>query len=104
MRVLAKVQSNSDEIIGQDFNFVTGRGTSVAQLAELVKEVCGSASKIEKSDPKYFDVQKFIGNPEKCSRILNFRLQTTLEEGLRTLRDRLAPTLQNESKKTHSGL
>lgn len=99
VRVLARAQSNSDEIIGQDFNFVTGRGTSVAQLAQLVKKTCGSTSRIVKSDSKYFDVRKFMGSPEKCSRVLDFRLETKLENGLKMLRARLAPTLQKENKK-----
>lgn len=88
LKIYDKMSSGND-ILGQDFHFVTGKGTSVAELAEMIKKICHSTSKTIKADPKPFDVQKFIGDPEKCRKLLSFRLKTSLEDGLQILEERL---------------
>jgi nucleoside-diphosphate-sugar epimerase len=78
-----------DNLFGQKFHFVTGRGASVSELAKMVVEVTGSSSRILKGVSNGFDVRRFIGDPAKSRSVLGFEARVPLEEGLRTLKDRM---------------
>ena len=82
------------ELIGEDFHFVTGRGVSVADLAKMIVNIVGSPSKIIRSDANDFEVRKFIGDPQKSHRLLGYESRIRLEDGLRILSERIAPSIQ----------
>src|SRR5207302_428204 len=82
------------ELLGEDFHFVTGRGVSVASLAKMIVNLVGSHSKIITSDAKGFEVRKFIGDPRKSYELLGYEPRVRLEDGLRILSERLAPSIQ----------
>jgi len=82
------------ELFGEDFHFVTGRGVSVASLAKMIVNLVGSHSKIITSDAKGFEVRKFIGDPRKSYELLGYEPRVRLEDGLRILSERLAPSIQ----------
>ena len=84
-----KAASGNDDVLGQDFHFATGKGTSVAELAEMIKKTYQSTSNIRTIDSKSFDVEQFIGDPTKCFKMVGFRATTTLAEGLAILKERL---------------
>jgi len=69
-------------LIGQDLHFVTGKGTTVLDLARLIKEIAGSQSEIEVRDSRAFDVQGFVGDPSKTLKLLQFELGVDLSRGL----------------------
>ncbi len=75
--------SNAEKIVGEDFHFVNGRGTSVMELAEMIVSLSGSRSKIIPEAPKSFDVKKFIGDPSKAKRLLGYEPRVQLREGLK---------------------
>src|SRR5207245_10748046 len=82
------------ELLAEDFHFVTGRCVSVASLAKMIVKLVGSHSKIITSDAKDFDVRKVIGDPRKSYKLLGYEPRVRLEDGLRILSERLAPSIQ----------
>lgn len=83
------------KIIGEDFHFVSGEGISIKELAELIVEISGSSSKIVKMPPKEFDVNKFVGDPQKAMKFLGYEPKTPLRKGLDILKERLLSTLMS---------
>lgn len=73
----------ADEIIGEDFHFVTGQGTSVEELAKKIVKLCKSNSSILTEPEKSFDVGLFIGNCDKTSKLLGYKPKTDLDTGLK---------------------
>lgn len=64
-------------------HFVTGRTTSLLELAEAVLEVTGSASSLEILDPRPFDVLRFSGSAERAQRELGWSARVPLMDGIR---------------------
>jgi len=86
-----------EEALGQSFNIGNPRSTvTIYQLARLVVRLAGSSSPIELVPWEFPDVELRIPDVRKAERLLGFRAQVDLEDGLmRTLawyRDRLART------------
>jgi len=84
-----------DEAIGQSFNVGNARSTiTIYQLARLVVSLCGSSSPIEFVEWNFPDVELRIPDVKKAEKLLGFRAQIDLEDGLaRTIawyRDKLA--------------
>ena len=77
-----------DGVVGEAFQFVTGTGVSVAELAERIVGITGSSSRIVEDRANAFDVQHFTGTPEKAHRILGYAAKTDLDTGLRHLLER----------------
>jgi|TARA_B100001971_G_scaffold196540_1_gene204462 dTDP-glucose 4,6-dehydratase len=75
---------NNDKAIGEVFNFCTGRGISIAQLVELIKELTGFEGKfIWNTIPsRPLDVDTLRGDNSKAKRLLGWAPRFTLEEGL----------------------
>ncbi len=66
-------------------HFVTGRPTSLGELARLVVGLAGSRSRIEGAPPRDFDVAGFVGDPSRAKALLGWCPQITLETGLTRL-------------------
>ena len=80
-------------IFGEDFHFVTGRGVSVSELANMIVGLVGSRSKIIHGASNSFEVRRFVGDLTKSHKILGYEPRVSLEHGLRILRDRTVPTI-----------
>jgi len=80
-------------MFGEDFHFVTGRGVSVSELANMIVGLVGSRSKIIHGIANSFEVRKFVGDLTKSHKILGYEPKVGLEHGLRILRDRTVPTI-----------
>lgn len=76
---------NSEKVIGETFNFCTGRGVSIAELVELIKQLTGFESEVVwNTIPKRpLDIAVLVGDNSKAKRILGWEPRFTLEEGLR---------------------
>jgi nucleoside-diphosphate-sugar epimerase len=73
-----------DEAIGQSFNIGNARSTiTIYQLAQLVIRLSGSRSPIEFVKWDFADVELRVPDVKKAERLLGFRAQVDLEEGLR---------------------
>jgi hypothetical protein len=67
----------------QTFLLPTGIGTSLNQLAKKILEITGSKAGVEYYPPRKGDIQRFVGSYEKASKVLGWRPETMLDEGLR---------------------
>lgn len=80
---ILKAYRNSEKIEGEDFHFVSGKGTSVGELAEKIVRFSKSDSKIIKKGGKNFDVRRFVGDFSKAKKVLGWAPKTGLEDGLK---------------------
>lgn len=80
---ILKAREKCDEIIAEDFLLTTGRGTSIRELAEKLKEICNSNSPIRLENKRLFDVKRFIGSYDKANKHLRYKPKIRLEDGLK---------------------
>jgi len=72
-----------DEAIGHVFNIGNPRATvTVANLAQLVRRLCGSASRVIYGYKDYVDVELRIPSIKKAQTLLGYWPKVDLEEGL----------------------
>src|SRR6266550_4253507 len=76
------------DLLGQEFHFVTGRGVSVSDLADMIIALTDSSAQVVLGPANNFDVRKFVGSPAKSYKLLGYEAKVTLEAGLKRLRDR----------------
>jgi len=68
---------------------VSGRGTTLGELAALTIRIAGTASSIETAPERDFDVAKFVGRPDRARSLLGWTPRVTLEDGLARMIDAL---------------
>lgn len=66
-------------------HFVSGKGTSIADLAHLAKAVSSKPVSIRLSDPRSYDVGQFIGDPTRCRQLLGWSSKIPIEAGFQAL-------------------
>lgn len=66
-------------------HFVTGRATTLAELATLAIQLAGGKATFRDSAPRSFDVARFVGEGTRARRILDWQPHIELREGLRRL-------------------
>ncbi|MEX2751338.1 MAG: NAD-dependent epimerase/dehydratase family protein, partial [Candidatus Freyarchaeota archaeon] len=71
--------------IGEAFNFCTGRGVSIRQLVEIIRELTGFEGEvIWNTIPKRpLDIMNLIGDYTKAKQMLRWEPKVKLEEGLK---------------------
>lgn len=76
---------DNEKAKGGVFNFCTGRGVSIKELAELIAKLVGFEGEISWSTipARPLDIQKLVGSYEKAKRVLGWEPKYTLEEGLK---------------------
>jgi len=74
-----------DERACPPIHFVTGRPTTLGELADMAVALGGGRAEIRFRPPRSFDVSKFYGNPERARSLLGWKPTTQLPEGLKTL-------------------
>jgi nucleoside-diphosphate-sugar epimerase len=65
-----------------DLHLVSGRGTTLGELADLVLTQTGSSSGFRDGAERDFDVAHFVGDPTRAEAVLGWRHETTLRQGL----------------------
>ena len=69
-------------------HLVTGRPTTLGELAGLAVALVGGRTSITESRPRSFDVARFRGSPERARKLLGWTPRVDLRDGLeRLLRD-----------------
>lgn len=68
-------------------HLVSGRGTTLEELAGLMAEVAGTPRKIVLEPERDYDVKRFVGNPERASLLLGWQPRVELRDGMRWLVD-----------------
>jgi UDP-glucose 4-epimerase len=77
------------EAEGQSFNIGNNRETTILELAQLIKELVGSPSEIvhvpygEAYNVNFEETRRRVPDVRKAERVLGFRAEIPLEEGLR---------------------
>lgn len=66
-------------------HLVTGKPTTLGELAALAVELAASASTIREAPPRNFDVSRFYGDPTKAARLLGWQAEVPLREGMARL-------------------
>ncbi|MCA9527950.1 MAG: hypothetical protein KC549_16800, partial [Myxococcales bacterium] len=72
-------------------HFVSGRPTTLGQLAALAARLGQRGSSIRAASPRDFDVARFVGDPSRARAVLGWEPQVHLEEGLARLIDAFRP-------------
>jgi len=93
----ANVLGMQAECADQNFNIGMGVGTSINELVGMLLELTGSRLEIDYRPQAQSFVTHRIGSTELAERLLGFRAQTALRDGLRSVVDwrlsqRAAPT------------
>jgi len=69
-------------------HLVTGRPTTLGELAALAVALAGGKASITEAPPRSFDVARFCGSPERARKLLGWTPRVGLRDGLeRLLRD-----------------
>ena len=73
-------------------HFVTGRPTTLEQLAEIANRAGGGRSAIIEASARTNDVATFVGDPSRAKQLLGWRANVAIEDGVRQLVDDFAET------------
>ena len=69
-------------------HLLTGTPTTLGELAALAVELAGGGSTVVEAPSRSFDVHRFHGDPGRAARLLGWRAEVSLREGLaRLIRD-----------------
>lgn len=76
---------NNQRSIGGVFNFCTGRGVSIAELGELIKDLTGFDGEVvwDTIPKRPLDIAALVGDYSETKRLLDWEPKYKLEEGLR---------------------
>ncbi len=66
-------------------HFVSGRSTTLLELAEMCRRIGGSDARITEAPSRTFDVHRFVGDPQRALSVLGWRSAIDLETGLSRL-------------------
>jgi nucleoside-diphosphate-sugar epimerase len=66
-------------------HFVSGRRTTLLDLARMATEIGGSKGRIQFAAPRTYDVHNFVGDPERARALLGWQATTDLHTGLSRL-------------------
>jgi len=65
-------------------HLVSGEGTRLAELAHFAVATAGSG-RVALSQPRTYDVERFVGDADRAGRVLGWRARVGIEEGMRRL-------------------
>jgi len=66
----------------EDFNILTGKGTTLQEVVEIISKSIGFNLNVNYTSPRNYDVEKFTGNLQKAEKILGFRANTLPNKGI----------------------
>ncbi|MCP1120322.1 NAD-dependent epimerase/dehydratase family protein [Robbsia andropogonis] len=73
---------DSQEYAPTPIHFVTGRPTTLGELATLTISLTASDSTLLSAPPRTFDVAHFVGDPRYAASLLRWKAEHSLEKGL----------------------
>lgn len=83
--------TNSD-ISLPPLHLVSGRGTTLAKLADIAIAAAGQGS-VEVRPYRNYDVKQFVGDPTRAEQVLKWRTAFTIEDGMSDLIQRFSKIL-----------
>jgi len=75
-------------------HFVSGRSTTLLELADMCRKIGGIGARITEAPSRTFDVHRFVGDPRRAERVLGWRSAIDLQTGLSRLAAEFARKLQ----------
>jgi UDP-glucose 4-epimerase len=85
--VRANLRAGTTDAVGTAYNVGSGEVTTVAELAELVREVTGSDSTITHTDPRAGDIEASLADISRARAELGYDPTMDLERGLASVLD-----------------
>lgn len=79
----------------ETMNVASGRGTTLMQLALIVRRISGANVPIIKRKPRDFDVGHFIGDPYLLESLLDIRCKIPLQVGIQRLLNDFRTNINN---------
>ncbi|MBI2636343.1 GDP-mannose 4,6-dehydratase, partial [Candidatus Peregrinibacteria bacterium] len=71
------------DVKNDTYNIANGKGTTIVELAETVRKLTGSASKVHYRESRTGEVIRFTADITKAKEKLGYAPQTSFEEGIR---------------------
>jgi dTDP-glucose 4,6-dehydratase len=82
--IQAVIEADLDLVVGEVINIATGIDVSVSDIADLVLDLTGKPASLKAHvEERPGQVHRHIGSTDKAERLLGWRAETSLEEGLR---------------------
>ncbi len=72
-----------DTVKNDTYNLAFGSGTTIVDLAESIKKLIGSTSKLNLGDARIGEVTRYIANISKAKKVLGYDPKTSFEEGIK---------------------
>jgi len=66
-------------------HLVTGRSTSLGELAQLAIRCAGPGSSIHEAPPRSYDVSRFCGDPSRAASLLDWHAAVGIDQGMEGL-------------------
>ena len=78
----------NEKALGETFNFCTGSGVSIRELAEVIGDLVNYGGEVvwNTVPPRPLDIKVLIGDNSKAWNVLGWRPKTSMVEGIRKLR------------------
>lgn len=73
------------EVSAPVLNVCTGRATTIAELAQMVRAITGSDSEIRHEPPRPGDIRISLGDPRRACKLLGVAAETSVAAGLTRL-------------------
>jgi UDP-glucose 4-epimerase len=77
------IASEHPDAAGQIFNVCTGDETRLLDLLEVIHKIFPSAPDHVFAEPRAGDIYKSLGNPARAEKVIGFKAQTKLADGLK---------------------
>ena len=81
--IILTVEKLQESQLNTPIHFTGCRGCDLEELAEMIKEITNSSSKLEYMPPRGFDVARFYGDYTNAKEILGWAPKYTLDSGIR---------------------
>jgi len=82
VKLIEKIITN-EKLRGRTLHFVTGKSTSLIELATKIIKLTKSRSVINYLPRREFDVDNFIGDPSRTMKFLRWKPRTNIDTGLK---------------------
>ena len=66
----------------EDLHLLPGRGCTLQQVVETIMDYLDTRLDVNLTEPRNYDVKRFVGCPSKAKDILDFQAKISIEEGI----------------------
>ncbi|EHQ36144.1 NAD-dependent epimerase/dehydratase family protein [Methanoplanus limicola] len=67
----------------EDFHITTGNSCSLYDVVNIIRKITGKNTQYKLTPERSYDVNRFVGNPQKAIDILGYNPETDLETGIK---------------------